>query len=427
MITLLDKSKVPFFDYFYLLAIIIYAGLASAFAREFGDIRTLGNAVALVLTFAFAIHKRIGIQKELLIILGIFSIYSVFSTVYSGYSSSRFLWLFSQWIIYFYVAYVICKGYGYRFFVLAETILFHLAIISLACWVILLIIPGPFASFLKTFALPAFNEDDRYVSANVLFYTVILSNVTEGFDSTFYFLIRNSGFAWEPGAFACFMCLAISFNMLRTEFKLKNNLPLVIFLIALASTQSTTGYCTFGITLGVWLFLNRKFGWLILLIPAFLAVFNLPFIGDKLDMKMEGFNEATLATAGGGEYYDRILSFGIMWDEFLRHPLFGYGFTIPEFERLELHTWSGMGRLIAQFGVFMTILFFVSLLKSTKRIGIYFSSQYGVIVTITILGSMLSYMIWTQPFFIAIWLSCLFVRDPKKSCFKDKSESIVSL
>ena len=412
MISLLDKSKVSFFDYFYLLTIIIYAGMASAFVREFGDIRTFGNAVALVITFAFAIYKRIGLRKDFLILLGIVSLYSAIAAIYAGYSSSRLLWLFSQWLVYFYVAYVICNGYGFRFFVIAETILFHLAIVALICWVILLLIPGPFTSFLQYFALPAFNDSDRFQSANVLFYTVILSNITYGINDQFYFLIRNSGFAWEPGAFACFMCLGICFNMLRTELKLKNNLPLVVFLLALASTQSTTGYSIFGVMLVIWLLLNKKIGWLVLLIPAFVFVFNLPFIGEKLDMKSEGFNEVTLENAKSGEAFDRILSFRIMLDEFLRHPIFGYGFSIPEFELLELQTWSGIGRLLSQYGIIMTSIFFFSLFKSAKRIGLFLSSRYGVLLVLPILGSMISYMLWTQPFFISIWLACFLMERP---------------
>lgn len=412
MITLLDKTKVPFFDYLYLLVIIIYAGLASAFVRDFGDIRTLGNAVALTFTIVFVLYKRVRNYRGFLVVLGIISIYSALSITSTGYSSSRFLWQFSLWLIFLYVGCVICRGYGYKLFVLTETILYHLAVISLICWVLLLIMPGQFASFLQSFALPAFNDSDRFQSANVLFYTVILSSVTDGENSDFYFLIRNSGFAWEPGAFACFMCLGIGLNMLRTGLKFKNNIPLITFLIALASTQSTTGYSIFGIMLGIWLFVNKKIGWLIVLIPAALFVLNLPFMGDKLELKSEGFNEATLANASVGEYYDRFLSLSIMWDEFLRHPLFGYGFSIPEFERFELHTWSGIGRLLAQFGICMTILFVVSLFRSAKRIGYYYYSQYGTVIAIAVLGSMISYMLWMQPFFIAIWLSCLFIENP---------------
>ncbi len=410
MIKLLDKSKVSFFDYFYLLCIIIYAGQASAFAREFGDIRTVGNAVALVLTFLFAVSKKISIRKEFLIFLGVFTLYS-FLVIFSTNSFHYFLWGYSKWLIYFFVAYVICKGYGYRFVVLAETILLHLAIIGVVCWIVLLIAPGPFTRFLSSFSLTPFNDNERFTSANVLVYTVILSSAS-GEYGVGYSIIRNSGFAWEPGAFACFMCFGLCFNALRTNFKLKNNLPFVVFLIALASAQSTTGYTTFAIMLAVWLIYNRKFLWLLVLIPAFLYMMKLPFLGDKIDDQLTGFSDATLQNAGQGDSFDRLLSFRILWDEFLRHPILGYGFAEPDFEKYGLHTWSGIGRLLAQYGIIMSLGFFLLLINSARKLNKFFISSSGILLVIAMIGSMVSYMIWSFPFCVVFWLLCIFMEPP---------------
>lgn len=410
MIKLLDKSKVPFFDYFFLFCIIIYAGMASAFTRQFGDIRTVGNAVPLVLTIVFTLYKRIKINSKFLIVIGIYSLYSLLVVVATG-SATYFLWEYSKWLMIFYIAYAICEGYGLRFFLLAETILYHLAVIGIACWVILMIIPGPFTRFISFFSLAPFNEKEFFTSANVLVYTVILSSAAGDFES-WYSIIRNSGFAWEPGAFACYLNFGICFNAIRTNMELKNNRALLVFLIALASTQSTTGYVTLLIMLAVWLIDNRRFMLISMLVPVGLLIMNLPFMKEKILFEVAGFADTSLANAQPGESFDRLLSFRILWDEFLKHPILGYGFSEPDFMKYELQTWSGLGHMLAQYGLVLSSMFLLLLVKTYKNLCILFSNRSSIMIIVAMLGSMISYMIWATPFCVAIWLSGLFIIQP---------------
>lgn len=383
--------------------------MASSFVREFGDIRTIGNAVPLALTIIFAVSKKVEFTKDFFYVVCAFTLYTIISLLVTP--TKGFLWTYSRWIIFFYVAFVIGKGYGYRFFVLAETILFHLAVISIVGWVLLLIVPVPFTNLISSISMPAFNEDERFASANVLIYTVIKSTVTEG-SGDFYSIIRNSGFAWEPGAFSCFMCFAICFNAMREKgLRLKNNKVLILFLIALATTQSTTGYSTFALMVALWLIINKKYGTLILLIPIFIVVMNLPFMNEKILEKAEGYSDATLFNASSGESFDRLLSFRLLWDEFLLHPILGYGYSNPEFVQLDIKTWSGVGRLLAQYGIIMSLIFLFSLIKSSYKISTYYSSHCGFLIIIAMIGMMVSYMTWTHPFFIVIWLSCFFIKE----------------
>ncbi len=412
MIKLLDNSKVSLFEYLFLLCIIIYAGSASALTRQIGDIRTIGNLIPLVLSIIFAIYKRIRIQKELFFVIGAFSLYSILVIIATG-SSHYFAWQYSRWLMFFFITYTICKGYDFRFVALTETILFHLAIISIIGWAFLLIIPGPFTNFISSYALEPFNDNERYTSSNILIYTVILSSITDG-PGDWYLFIRNSGFAWEPGAFSCFMCLGIAFNALRTNLKFKKNLPLIVFLIALISTQSTTGYCVFGLMITVWLFANKKVVWGIILIPIVLYFIGLPFIGDKLAYLSENFTKATLSGSSVGSGYGRLLSFKIMWDEFLLHPLLGYGYAESIIEQHEIQTWSGIGRLLAQYGFIMTSVFMVLLWNSAKCLNKFFCSSNWLMIPIVIIGMMVSYMSWIQPFYMAVWMFCIFTYPQKK-------------
>ena len=274
---------------------------------------------------------------------------------------------------------------------------------------------------LSTIALPAFNDDDRFVTSNILIYTISKSSVFGGgAGEEWYLLTRNSGFAWEPGAFACFMCFAVVFNTMRTNLRFKNNLPLIVFLTALASTQSTTGYVTMGVMLVIWLFTNGKVGWAIALIPFVLLVLNLPFMSEKIAENMEGYRDVTLDSVQGGIGYDRTWSFMLLLDEFTRHPIFGYGFSEANFMQFEMKTFSGIGHLLAQFGIVITIVFILLLVKASLNINKYYYNRSGWLMLVAMLGMMVSYMLWTHPFFIAIWMSAIFMKD------RNYTQSLVS-
>ena len=124
MIRLLDKTKISFFTYFYVFCFIaIYAGHASVFAHELGDIRTVGNAFALALTAVFVLAKRIPlITREYGIVVGVFLLYALTTAVVYRVMST---WWISTHILLITYAYVISKAVGTRLLVVFETIIYH--------------------------------------------------------------------------------------------------------------------------------------------------------------------------------------------------------------------------------------------------------------------------------------------------------------
>jgi hypothetical protein len=94
---------------------------------------------------------------------------------------------------------------------------------------------------------------------------------------------RNAGFAWEPGAFGCFLVIALFFNLLNNNLKFNRNS--YILLIALFTTVSTTAFLALGFFMillyrakgGKW-----NFGILAMLVVFVIAFFYLPFLGDKI-------------------------------------------------------------------------------------------------------------------------------------------------
>lgn len=107
-----------------------------------------------------------------------------------------------------------------------NSIIVFLASYSLVTYAISLVMPSIIAS------LPYLGQvyESRATMHNALF-SVCISNAT---------VIRNYGIAWEPGAFALLLCVAL-FSLIAFEDKL-NKIRIVIVVIAILTTFSTMGY-----------------------------------------------------------------------------------------------------------------------------------------------------------------------------------------
>lgn len=400
MIRLLDKTKTSWFNYFYVFCIIIYAGKATIFARSLGDIQTVGNAFGMIITLLFYLNNNIKFNRYYLISLLVFLIYAGATSLNNKMINPRWI---SQWLIWLTIAYGMCQGLGKKLFILVETVLCHLCVIALVLWILHLFSPSFLEEIVYSFEFSRPYAEDGNVSANMIFYT--LGNDQGRGLNEYAFILRNSGFAWEPGAFASFICLGLFCNILRTRTRIKNNFARWILLIALLSSQSTTGFMTLIFMLAFWMFVYRKFGWGILLIILSLSLFTLPFVSNKLLAEVELMSSMdTNITGSVGRFY----SLQLNYQEFLRHPLLGLG-GWSEGTWLKQHGYdivliSGIGELLSQYGAIMTILFIYLLVNSCKKIKIILSTNLPYILIPTILGMMFSYSLWTSPIYISFWM-----------------------
>ncbi len=405
MIRLLDKTKISFFNYFFFFCIVIYAGKATEFSRDLGDIRTIGNAFALIMTVAFILKNRITFTGNYAKAILVFLIYSVATSINNGMINP--LWM-SQWIIWLTIAYALCQGFQSKMFVVFETILFHLSIVGLVLWLIQIVSPGFVTQLVKTFEFSKPYAEDDNVLANMIVYTLV--NADYG-NADFSLLIRNAGFTWEPGAFASMICLGIFCNSLRTNFKLRKNYSLWVFFAALFSTQSTTGFMIFLVMLAIWMILNREFILMPIAVPLFIALFEMSFVRDKMMNEYEGLQTADYSRATSGSF-GRMYSFQLDFEEFLRHPILGLGGyqngTWYKLQGYDFSTISGIGHLLAYYGAIMTIVFFAMLFKSCKRIKDLFNSSNAYLLLVAMVGMMISYSLWTHPLYIAFWMFGLF-------------------
>ena len=239
------NNYILYFEYFVVFLLIFYDGKANIFVLA---IENWDNPVGLLLPLVC-----IGIlwylkdvqfnHKYWLLILG-FTIYFIASTINYGELHPRF---YGINIINFTITYIVISGMRYNFFKFYEEILFYLCVIAIIFWTVQNIIPVTFIEFLRNFEFSAQPAVKGNVDFNTIVYTV--SNFDVAPNMIMHFagvkIYRNAGFAWEPGAFATYINMAIFINLIRHKFKLRNNRKLWVFIIALATTFSTTGYSMF--------------------------------------------------------------------------------------------------------------------------------------------------------------------------------------
>ena len=347
MISLLDKIKIPFFDYFYFFCLIIYAGSATAFARSFGAFGTIGNAFVVLLTLIFIWKRQIRINTRFLYVLSAFTLYAILTFIQNDRLSP--LWLGVWWMT-FLISYALCSRFGKQIFVVYETIIYHLCIVSLFFWGIYLIAPGVVESIVDIFQFSTSYSPD-IKTKNMIVYTLMDADRQQL--NEFVSFPRNCGFAWEPGAFASFICFAIFCNIIRTNLTLKKNHSLFILLAALLTTSSTTGYMILIVTLILWIICNRKSFHMIYIIPIAIILFQQPFVRDKMleeygnieDLNLALYDDDTMHALG------RFASFQLDWEEFLQHPVLGIGgyskgTLLMKQGYDNIATISGIGRLL---------------------------------------------------------------------------------
>lgn len=419
MISLSDKTKISFFDYFYLFCIIIYAGSATIFARSMSTPFTIGNTVAIILTFIFVGKNKIQFNKNFGIVVFLFTLYATFTFIQNSRVSP--MWL-STWWINFIITYAICTHYKHKLLSAYETIVYHLCIISLIFWGVYLIAPSVLESFVDIFQFSSSYSTDVQ-SKNMIVYTVM--DKDRQLLNEFVSFPRNAGFAWEPGAFSCFICLAIFCNIVRTNFRLKNNIQIWVLLATLLTTSSTTGYFILIAIFTLWVLCNRKIGHLLYIIPIAIFLFQQPFVKDKI-MEEYGLLEYVNLAAYDDEKIHtlgRLASLQLDWEEFLRNPILGLG-GYSKGSWLEQHgydniaTISGIGKLLSRYGIIMAFVFILLLFQSAKRINRHFNTHNGWLIIIVIIGMMISYDLWVHPVFMSFWLYGFWVKTSYKPSTK---------
>jgi len=254
------------------------------------------------------------------------------------------------------------------------------------------------------------------VDSNIILYTINNFSTIEDTNINIggISLVRNSGFAWEPGGFACLIDLAIFINLIRTKFRLTYNSKIWVFIVALITTFSTTGISIFFLLLVFYIY-NQHIKYTVLLIPLTLAlgiyITTLPFMAEKL---IDVSNYDTEEMIENTIEYDlqstpqRLESLEIDFVDFMNNPILGYGGHMEEQWTSKLGaqvaTISGIGKVMAVFGLVGILFFLINLIKTSKEFAKSFKFKGWLFPFLMVIMIAVSYSLIFMPLLMCFWL-----------------------
>lgn len=230
--------------------------------------------------------------------------------------------------------------------------------------------------------------------------------------------LRNSGMFWEPGAFACYICLGFLLYLGKIrELLHTQRFKVIIILLALITTFSTTGYLVlFVIGLAtVSLEYSKKYGILALpIVIAFLTIAfftyeNSEFLKEKIEHQMEN-----TANKDANDFSpDRFGAFLFDMHYIKKHPLVGNG--MHQSTRFADHSWlqdenlghgNGFSNFLATMGVLSLLFFSFYIIK--------YNNQHPWIFLIVIFALLQGEQLMNFPLFLS--LPFIFIYENYHSC-----------
>ena len=408
------SAKISFFEYLYVFVLIIYAGLASSFVRSFSFDKPVAMLLPISLGVILALRNRIAFNRQFYLFLSGFVIYFFMSTVKYSEIHPRF---FTNLILDIIVAYITVKALRFKLFIIYEHLMYYMAIVGLVMWMFQMVMGGD--NLLNLMArIPSIDTFSNVTGGG--FNMIVYSVQPSMFMRQDYSIIRNCGFAWEPGGFAVYLALAIYINLFFLKSEVKFNKRFWIMFLALASTQSTTGYVIFIMLLVVYFFqTNMKM--VLLFLPVIILVivllFSLPFMRDKIVKYYDEALRADLVVeqSVGAQYTQnpqRFASFVIAIQDFIENPILGYGGHLEDrwFTKIKANITpiSGIGNFLAQYGLVGFLLFIAFLTKTSRAFSSHFNYNGTFLFFLMMLLISVSYSIIMVVLIMSFWMFAFF-------------------
>ena len=406
---------ISFFDYLFVFVLIIYGGMASTFVRSFSFDEPLPILLPVLLSIILIMRAKVVFNKQIYLLLLFYVIYNLaliikYKTIHPVF--------FGYLLVNFMVTYVAVKTLKFKLFIIYENIIYYLAIVGLGIWGIQLLMGGDNLFYLLS-NIPSIDTFSTVSGGgiNIVIYSIqpyISKLITNSI------LPRNCGFAWEPGAFAVFLCLAIFINLFIIKSKEKLNKHFWTFVLALLSSQSTTGYVIFIVIIVFYIF-QKNIKVVLLIFPFLLLIiillFSLPFMTEKIS---KIFEEATrvdviVEESIGRENArnpQRFASFIITFRDFKNNPLLGYGGHVEDRWYSQIYSniapISGIGNLLAQYGL-VGFLFFITLSINSSRFysqSLNYKGKYLFFIIMFFIT--ISYSLFFRTIIMSFWMFSFF-------------------
>lgn len=404
---------------FYLLIVILFSGMAIPFFRS-----SEGLIALWALGFIIFLKKTNLTDKKLVTAISIWLFYFIINTFIIKSLHPFFLGTYIAKIM---IAYWLLNYYKTYIFKKYEDIIYTLSVISLILYSLQVTLPFLMYNLFSTIDLSeGLFSNIPYRSIGI--YTFHQKQMLEMFP-------RNAGFTWEPGPFASYIGLAMFFNIARNGVNFKDRKRLLIFLIALITTQSTTGFLLL-LTILIWYawahYNNRFFRILSIPITLSLVFFlftNVPWLQEKILIESQQNIEdiITHAEVTGNSYAPgRFASMKLRWEDFKNYPIAGFGGNISlQYgyigEDNVVSAINGLGNILGRYGAIGALLFSFLLIKSGKLLAYRFRYSGFFIFPALLLIIGFSFGIIEAPILVIFILSPVFFGN-KSIFFKRKYE-----
>lgn len=296
-----------FIDSIIITLFVLYIAASSTISTN--DIFSIIVTIFLIIVF---FNRKLTVDPFIFILLTVWGLINFLSIILNGSENFNFI-TFIGVTIRMIMAYLMIKIVGINFFERFSQYAFKLVIISSVFFLLNLFLPLVFESLSKYLNFITLPEQKQ---AGGWYIFVYMFNAWAAPD-------RNSGFMWEPGAYAGVLIFLILYRLLINKFKLDKQL--LILQLALLSTFSTAGYIALFVII---LFLiiqnsNRSliyrvflpFTLIFVLFLGFLIFKETSFLGDKIRHYLDKGTEST-DWSFQNQYVLRVSRLGIAVIEF---------------------------------------------------------------------------------------------------------------
>lgn len=338
----------------YLLMYLCLFNSSKVFGGVYSDYFLLAS---LLITFWAFVHLRIKINVKISWLFSCVVFWTTLLFIKYGYLHTSSIVGLVIKLLYAYLLLLIIKNDFLKCYVNS---LYYLALLSIPLFFIGLIFPDVYKSLYS--ALHSINllDSDRVDGFSLWVYNIHLTGLT-----------RNCGFMWEPGAYACVLNFGIFFNFILNKIEI--NKKTIVFIVALVTTFSTTGYIAIIPTL-LFASYNSRVKQKIFYVTIFLTVcvifLNTPFIKGKITRQYRyNFIEGKLQEHVGVP--DRFLSLRYDLQQFSKNIFVGTGpGSQTRFENFSIYAGStvGISDFIVKFGLYGTFFLFLNLFISGKQL-----------------------------------------------------------
>ncbi|MEW6135588.1 MAG: hypothetical protein HPY74_15120 [Firmicutes bacterium] len=394
----------------FIFLVIIFSGAGNTFIRSTNAILILFG-ISIVYSFIF----KLKLTKSFIQFIIIWSLYFLSNYLVNGYLNYL---LFFRIVIYAYISFVFLnllpiKELLYQF----ERIIFVLSAISLILFFVEVLAGNALFSILSKINLSGGLFSDiisvRYV--NIVVYT-ILRYPGE--------MIRNCGFTWEPGPFSIFVAFALLFFYLRTHFAKFLTTKSIIFILALLTTFSTTGYLMLFVIFLTFLAiskkinqLNKPFFYFIFLIIFLIVFFETNFlyskikelysVGQTIEYQLNSAARSKTSFSAG-----RFGGFIIAQKNFFKSPILGISglreYSFGSFGQDYAAIISGLASIISNYGLFGVFILGLFLNRGGNIIRDVFNASLKYVYILLYLIALFAFNIHDLLFFFSLLLLGIF-------------------